>query len=172
MPGQIQGDGRKFLDRFKSHCGVANIITIIKSINEVHVHQLQPKSAAKEDCHKPTGGKHDERESRLRGWHSSRRKKTATYPDCRLITMRILYCTSQPPIKLWTAATNKKYGTVYFHSCANNETADHYSQSRCANKKKKESTGHYSHSRAANRRILLKRWRCILWFKLLFWLHF
>ena len=30
----------------------------------------------------------------------------------------------------------KKYGTVghYFPSCANKETNDHYSQSRCANK--------------------------------------
>ena len=30
----------------------------------------------------------------------------------------------------------KKHGTAghYFHSCANKETTDHYSQSRCANK--------------------------------------
>ena len=30
----------------------------------------------------------------------------------------------------------KKYGAAghYFHSCANNETTDHYLQSRCANK--------------------------------------
>ena len=32
--------------------------------------------------------------------------------------------------------SSKKYGAAghYFHSCANKETTDHYSQSRCANK--------------------------------------
>ena len=36
--------------------------------------------------------------TRLRGWQSSRRKKTAMCPDCRLIVMPILYYTSQPLI--------------------------------------------------------------------------
>ena len=45
----------------------------------------------------------------------------------------ILYYTSQPLKKL---NSSKKYGAVghCFHSCANKETTDHYSQSRCANK--------------------------------------
>ena len=33
--------------------------------------------------------------------------------------------------------SSKKYGAVwghYFHSCANKETTDHYSQSHCANR--------------------------------------
>jgi len=35
-----------------------------------------------------------------------------------------------------TMNSSKKYGAEghYFHSCANKETTDHYSQSRCANK--------------------------------------
>jgi len=47
----------------------------------------------------------------------------------------ILYFTT--PNKLWTAATNKKYSAVgdSFNSCVNKETTNHYSQSRCANKK-------------------------------------
>ena len=42
--GKIQGDGRKFLDQFKSYFGSQ---VSWQSINEVHVYQLQPKSAAK-----------------------------------------------------------------------------------------------------------------------------
>ena len=42
--------------------------------------------------------------------------------------------------------SSKKYGAAghYFHSCANKETTDHYSQSRCANKNHNEtvSTNH------------------------------
>ena len=41
--GTIQGDGRKFLDRFKSYFGSQ----ISQSLNEVHVCRLQPKSATK-----------------------------------------------------------------------------------------------------------------------------
>ena len=44
--GKIQGDGRKFLDRFKSYFG-SQISS--QSLNEVHIYQLQPKSAAKDD---------------------------------------------------------------------------------------------------------------------------
>ena len=54
-----------------------------------------------------------------------------------------------------TMNSSKKYGAEghYFHSCANKETTDHYSQSRCANKNPR---AHYSHSRAAtaNSRVL------------------
>jgi len=42
--GKIQGDGRKFLDRFKSYFG-SQISS--QSLNEVHMYQLQPKSATK-----------------------------------------------------------------------------------------------------------------------------
>ena len=42
MLGKIQGDGRKFLDRFKSYFG-SQISS--QSLNEVHVYRLQPKSA-------------------------------------------------------------------------------------------------------------------------------
>ena len=41
-----QGDGRKFLDRFKSYFG-SQISS--QSLNEVHIYQLQPKSATKGD---------------------------------------------------------------------------------------------------------------------------
>ena len=41
--GKIQGDGRKFLDRFKSYFGSQ----IPQSPNEVHIYRLQPKSATK-----------------------------------------------------------------------------------------------------------------------------
>ena len=44
--GKIQGDGRKFLDRFKSYSG-SQISS--QSLNEVHIYQLQPKSATKGD---------------------------------------------------------------------------------------------------------------------------
>ena len=44
--GKIQGDGRKFLDRFRSYFG-SQISS--QSLNEVHVYQLQPKSATKGD---------------------------------------------------------------------------------------------------------------------------
>ena len=37
--GKIQGDGRKFLDRFKSYSG-SQISS--QSLNEVHIYQLQP----------------------------------------------------------------------------------------------------------------------------------
>ena len=40
--GKIQGDGRKFLDRFKSYFG-SQISS--QSLNEVHIYRLQPKSA-------------------------------------------------------------------------------------------------------------------------------
>ncbi len=43
-PGKIQGDGRKFLDRFKSYFG-SQISS--QSLNEVHIYRLQPKSATK-----------------------------------------------------------------------------------------------------------------------------
>ena len=46
-----------------------------------------------EDCKNPTGRK---LWTRLRGWQSSRRKKTAMCPNCRLTAMPILYYTSQP----------------------------------------------------------------------------
>ena len=42
--GKIQGDGRKFLDRFKSYFG-SQISS--QSLNEVNIYQLQPKSATK-----------------------------------------------------------------------------------------------------------------------------
>ena len=42
--GKIQGDGQKFLDRFKSYFG-SQISS--QSLNEVHTYQLQPKSATK-----------------------------------------------------------------------------------------------------------------------------
>ena len=42
--GKIQGDGRKFLDRFKSYLG-SQISS--QSLNEIHIFQLQPKSATK-----------------------------------------------------------------------------------------------------------------------------
>ena len=82
-----------------------------------------------EDCKNPTGRK---LWTRLRGWQSFRCKKTAVCPDCRLIVMPILYYTWQPLIN-WTAATNGTAGH-YFHSCANKETTNHYSQSCWANK--------------------------------------
>ena len=44
--GKIQGDGRKFLDRFKSYFG-SQISS--QSLNDVHIYRLQPKSAAKDD---------------------------------------------------------------------------------------------------------------------------
>ena len=44
--GQIQGDGRKFLDCFKSYFG-SQISS--QSLNEVHIYWLQPKSATKGD---------------------------------------------------------------------------------------------------------------------------
>ena len=42
--GQIQGDSRKFLDRFKSYFG-SQISS--QSLNEVHIYRLQPKSSLK-----------------------------------------------------------------------------------------------------------------------------
>ena len=42
--GQIQGDGRKFLHRFKSYFGSQ---LSSQSLNEVHIYRLQPKSATK-----------------------------------------------------------------------------------------------------------------------------
>ena len=44
--GKIQGDGRKFLDRFKSYFG-SRISS--QSLNEVHIYRLQQNSAAKDD---------------------------------------------------------------------------------------------------------------------------
>ena len=44
--GQIQGDGRKFLDHFKSYFG-SQISS--QSLNEVHLYRLQPKSGTKGD---------------------------------------------------------------------------------------------------------------------------
>ena len=41
--GKIQGDGSKFLDRFKNYFGSQ----ISQSLNEVHIYRLQPKSATK-----------------------------------------------------------------------------------------------------------------------------
>ena len=43
--GKIQGDSRKFLDRFKSCLG--SQIEISQSLNEVHIYRLQPTSARK-----------------------------------------------------------------------------------------------------------------------------
>ena len=42
--GKIQGDGRKFLDHFKSYFGSQ---ISLQSLNEIHICQLQPKSATK-----------------------------------------------------------------------------------------------------------------------------
>ena len=44
MLGKIQGDDRKFLDRFKSY--FESQISP-QSLNDVHIYQLQPKSATK-----------------------------------------------------------------------------------------------------------------------------
>ena len=44
VPGKIQGDGRKFLDRLKSYFG-SKISS--QSLNEVQIYRLQPKSATK-----------------------------------------------------------------------------------------------------------------------------
>ena len=44
--GQIQGDGWKFLDRFKSYFG-SQISS--QSLNEVHIYRLQLESATKGD---------------------------------------------------------------------------------------------------------------------------
>ena len=44
MLGKIQGDGRKFLDLFKSYFG-RQISS--QSLNEVRIYRLQPKSAVK-----------------------------------------------------------------------------------------------------------------------------
>ena len=44
--GKIQGDGRKFLDSFKSYFG-SQISS--QSLSEVYIYQLQPKSATKEE---------------------------------------------------------------------------------------------------------------------------
>ena len=44
--GKIQGDGRKFLDRFKNYFG-SQISS--QSLNEIHICRLQPKSATKGD---------------------------------------------------------------------------------------------------------------------------
>jgi len=44
--GKIQGDGRKFLDRFKSYFG-SQISS--QSLNEINTYRLQPKSAIKDD---------------------------------------------------------------------------------------------------------------------------
>ena len=41
--GKIQGDSRKFLDRFKSYFGSQ----ISQSLNAVHMYRIQPKSATK-----------------------------------------------------------------------------------------------------------------------------
>ena len=43
--GKIQGNGRKFLDCFKSYFGSQ----ISQSLNEVHIYRLQPESATKDD---------------------------------------------------------------------------------------------------------------------------
>ena len=43
---KIQGDGRKFLDRFKSYFG-SQISS--QSLNDVHIYRLEPKSATKGD---------------------------------------------------------------------------------------------------------------------------
>ena len=44
--GRIQGDGRKFVDSFKSYLG-SQISS--QSLNEVQLYRLQPKSATKGD---------------------------------------------------------------------------------------------------------------------------
>ena len=44
--GKIQGDGRKYLDPFKSYFG-SQISS--QSLNEIHICRLQPKSATKDD---------------------------------------------------------------------------------------------------------------------------
>ena len=44
--GKIQGDGRKFLNHFKSYFG-SQISP--QSLNEIHIYRLQPKSATKGD---------------------------------------------------------------------------------------------------------------------------
>ena len=44
--GKIQGDGWKFLDRFKSYFGSQ---LSSQSLNEVHIYRLQPKSETKGD---------------------------------------------------------------------------------------------------------------------------
>jgi len=44
--GKIQGDGQKFLDRFKSYFG-SQILS--QSLNEIHIYWLQAKSATKDD---------------------------------------------------------------------------------------------------------------------------
>ena len=49
--GKIQGDGRKFLDRFKSYFG-SQISSHSQSLNEVRIYRLQPKSATKGDLKK------------------------------------------------------------------------------------------------------------------------
>ena len=43
--GKIQGDGRKFLERFKSYFGSQ---TSSQSLNEIHIYRLQPKVKSKE----------------------------------------------------------------------------------------------------------------------------
>ena len=43
---KIQGDGRKFLDHFKSYFG-SKISS--QSLNEIHIYRLQPKSATNGD---------------------------------------------------------------------------------------------------------------------------
>ena len=43
--GNIQGDGRKFLNCFKGYFGSQ----ISQSLNEVHIYRLQPKSATNGD---------------------------------------------------------------------------------------------------------------------------
>ena len=48
--GRIQGDGRKFVDSFKSYFG-SQISS--QSLNEVHMYPLQPKSATKGMCFFP-----------------------------------------------------------------------------------------------------------------------
>ena len=44
--GKIQGDGRKFLDRFKSYFGLQ---MLSQTLNEVYIYQLQSKSATNRD---------------------------------------------------------------------------------------------------------------------------
>ena len=44
--GKIQGNGRKFLDRFKSSFG-SRISS--QSLNEIHIYRLHPKSATRDD---------------------------------------------------------------------------------------------------------------------------
>ena len=45
--GKIQGDSREFLDHFKSYFK-SSIPS--QSLNEVHIYQLQPKSATEVIC--------------------------------------------------------------------------------------------------------------------------